>query len=236
VLKELTLLPAHKLSMEPNVELKIVEPFGKKPKLAWLVVALFRFKEEEEVPAQVDNVCLNTIIAVLLQTTVVKAANLDLVLVAQDPYQLHLFLKEVALVAALVDNVCLNMVIVVLLQTTAVKVADPDLVLVAQDPYLLHLFLKEVALVDAQADNVCLNMVIVVLLQITVVKAASLDLVRMVGPKMLVAKPEDVALEDNVVVNMVIVVLVLRIALDNVLVMNQVPNKLELFHKLPLLL
>jgi len=246
VLKELTLLLVPKLSMVPSVELKIVLQFGKKPLPAWVVVVLSLklFLKGVVDPVLLDNVCRNMVIVVLPQTTVVLVVNLDLVLEDNNNNQyqsLWLLLLRANLVDALLDNVCRNMVIVVLPQTTVVLVANLDLVLEDsnntqfQSQYL-WLLLFRANLVDALVGNVCQNMVIVVLPQNTVVMVAKLGLVLGQNLKTPVVRQEDVALEDNVVVSMDIVELAHNIAQDNELVLIHLPNKLELFHKLLLLL
>jgi len=246
VLKELTLLLVPKLSMVPSVELKIVLQFGKKPLPAWVVVVLSLklFLKGVVDPVLLDNVCRNMVIVVLPQTTVVLVVNLDLVLEDNNNNQyqsLWLLLLRANLVDALLDNVCRNMVIVVLPQTTVVLVANLDLVLEDsnntqfQSQYL-WLLLFRANLVDALLGNVCQNMVIVVLPQNTVVMVAKLGLVLGQNLKTPVVRQEDVALEDNVVVSMDIVELAHNIAQDNELVLIHLPNKLELFHKLLLLL
>jgi len=81
-----------------------------------------------QVAALLANVCPNTIIVVLLQTTVVLVANLDLVQEANNNNQSQSQFQSLQAVAALLANVCPNMVIVVLLQTTVVRAANLDLV------------------------------------------------------------------------------------------------------------
>jgi len=233
VLKELILLDVPKLSMGPNVELKIEGQFGKKPRPAWLVVALLpALLLVLRVAVLLGNVCQNIITVVLLLTIVVKVVNLDLALAGHDLLQLLLQLLLLVLVVVLLDNACQNMAIVVLLLITVVMVAELDLALEGHDLLQLLLQLLLLVLVDVLLDNACQNIITVVLLLIIVVKVAKLDLV-LVVVKMLVAKLEDVVPEDNVVANMVIVELVLPIVLVNVLVMNQLPNMLELFPRPP---